>query len=201
MTTSCARVCTIVILSHVDDRKRLLLLDPAISLGHHFNPSHCLHSREPIAFVIMSKSISPSEVSAHNSMDTGLYIIIDSNVYDMTAFVDEHPGGAKILKRVGGKDASKQFWKVSPFPGGRCGTTCRRCGTSELQFPLHKRGRRIGNECCKSAVVEDAKKLTWAGIVSQRGRLKEVRGAAEDRTCGGEGQTIDYGISVACGRQ
>lgn len=61
----------------------------------------------------MSKAISPSEVSAHNSVDTGLYIIIDSNVYDMTGFVDEHPGGSKILKRVGGKDASKQFWKVS----------------------------------------------------------------------------------------
>ncbi|KAL4889075.1 cytochrome b5-like heme/steroid binding domain-containing protein [Aspergillus ambiguus] len=59
----------------------------------------------------MSKSFSPADVASHNSPDKGLYIIIDSNVYDVTNFVDEHPGGAKILKRVAGKDASKQFWK------------------------------------------------------------------------------------------
>lgn len=61
----------------------------------------------------MSKAFTPADVSSHNSPDKGLYIIIDSNVYDVTNFVDEHPGGAKILKRVAGKDASKQFWKVS----------------------------------------------------------------------------------------
>lgn len=63
----------------------------------------------------MSKTFTPADVSSHNSPDKGLYIIIDSNVYDVTNFVDEHPGGAKILKRVAGKDASKQFWKVSFF--------------------------------------------------------------------------------------
>jgi cytochrome b involved in lipid metabolism len=62
----------------------------------------------------MSKSFTPAEVAAHNNADKGLYIIVDSSVYDVTKFVDEHPGGAKILKRVAGKDASKQFWKVSP---------------------------------------------------------------------------------------
>ncbi|MCJ1367916.1 hypothetical protein MMC16_007052 [Acarospora aff. strigata] len=59
----------------------------------------------------MAKPLSPTEISAHDTPEKGLYIIIDANVYDLTGFVDEHPGGAKILKRVGGKDASKQFWK------------------------------------------------------------------------------------------
>ncbi|KAJ5143127.1 cytochrome b5-like heme binding domain-containing protein [Penicillium bovifimosum] len=59
----------------------------------------------------MSQTFTPADVAAHNSADKGLYIIVDSNVYDVTKFIDEHPGGAKILKRVAGKDASKQFWK------------------------------------------------------------------------------------------
>lgn len=60
----------------------------------------------------MSQSFTTADVASHNSPDKGMYIIVDNNVYDVTNFVDEHPGGAKILKRVAGKDASKQFWKV-----------------------------------------------------------------------------------------
>lgn len=61
----------------------------------------------------MSKQISTKDVGEHNTVEKGLWIMIDGVVYEMGGFVDEHPGGAKILKRVGGKDASKQFWKVS----------------------------------------------------------------------------------------
>ncbi|KAK3670631.1 hypothetical protein LTR78_009466 [Recurvomyces mirabilis] len=75
----------------------------------------------------MSKQFTANDVKEHSTPEKvggealwhkfethtrqGLYIIIDNDVYEMGGFVDEHPGGAKILKRVGGKDASKQFWK------------------------------------------------------------------------------------------
>ncbi|KAH6674425.1 cytochrome b5-like heme/steroid binding domain-containing protein [Tricladium varicosporioides] len=59
----------------------------------------------------MSKQFSVADVAAHKDAEKGMYIIVDENVYDVTGFIDEHPGGSKILKRVAGKDATKQFWK------------------------------------------------------------------------------------------
>jgi alkylation response protein AidB-like acyl-CoA dehydrogenase/predicted heme/steroid binding protein len=58
----------------------------------------------------MSQRFSTADVAAHKTADD-LYIIVDEDVYDLTKFADEHPGGKKILTRVAGKDASKQFWK------------------------------------------------------------------------------------------
>ncbi|KID99641.1 acyl-CoA dehydrogenase, partial [Metarhizium majus ARSEF 297] len=58
----------------------------------------------------MSKVFSTSDVASHNKGDD-MYIIVDGDVYDITKFQDDHPGGKKILQRVAGKDASKIFWK------------------------------------------------------------------------------------------
>ena len=76
----------------------------------------------------MSKEFSAKEVGEHNTVEKGLYVIIDSIVYEMGGFVNEHPGGAKILKRVGGKDASKQFWKVCNSDG----SSYMRCASAFL---------------------------------------------------------------------
>lgn len=75
----------------------------------------------------MSQTFTAKDVAAHGTVDNGLYIIIDGDVYALADFVDEHPGGAKILKRVGGKDASKQFWKVRKGRGEVTGRRRRCC--------------------------------------------------------------------------
>ncbi|KAL4749829.1 hypothetical protein BDW72DRAFT_125821 [Aspergillus terricola var. indicus] len=58
----------------------------------------------------MAKTFSKEDVAKNNKPDS-LWIVVDEDVYDLTKFQNEHPGGKKILTRVAGKDASKQFWK------------------------------------------------------------------------------------------
>ncbi|KAH7149447.1 cytochrome b5-like heme/steroid binding domain-containing protein [Dactylonectria estremocensis] len=59
----------------------------------------------------MSEQYTIAEVGKHKSADDGFWLVVESNVYDVTKFMDEHPGGAKIIKRWSGKDATKPFWK------------------------------------------------------------------------------------------
>lgn len=47
-------------------------------------------------------------MSRHNTKDDA-WIVIKNKVYDVTSYVEEHPGGDSILNHVGG-DATEGFY-------------------------------------------------------------------------------------------
>lgn len=55
-----------------------------------------------------TRIITLSEVSCHDS-PKDCWVIIYDRVYDITNFLDEHPGGADVMLEYAGNDASLSF--------------------------------------------------------------------------------------------
>lgn len=55
--------------------------------------------------------ITRAEVERHASRETGIWVTYKDNVYDITTFVDSHPGGPKKIMLAAGK-AIDPFWSV-----------------------------------------------------------------------------------------
>lgn len=55
--------------------------------------------------------LTPDEIKKHK-VHTDCWIVIAGKVYDITQFLDKHPGGAGILLKYAGKDASSLFKQI-----------------------------------------------------------------------------------------
>ncbi|KAH7046729.1 L-lactate dehydrogenase [Macrophomina phaseolina] len=63
----------------------------------------------------MAKVFSYDEVSKHNTAES-CWVILYGHVYDVTSFLNEHPGGSKIILQLAGTDATEEYDPIHP-PG------------------------------------------------------------------------------------
>lgn len=60
------------------------------------------------------QSVTPAMLATHNTK-TDAWLAIDGAVYDVTPYLEYHPGGIKILQAASGKDATALFNKFHPW--------------------------------------------------------------------------------------
>lgn len=56
----------------------------------------------------LTKLVSMQEAAQHNTRDD-CWVVIDGKVYDVTSYLDEHPGGDDVILTATGKDATEEF--------------------------------------------------------------------------------------------
>lgn len=125
----------------------------------------------------MSKQLSVAEVAAHKDASSGMYIIIDENVYDVTS---ESSFMAYFLCNPVRAVSRRCPHAGHPIPPNAFNIT-------NGAFRLHRRApRRLqdpkarSRQGCNEAVLE----------ISQWGCAEEVLSTVEDRDSGGEGEAV-----------
>jgi len=64
------------------------------------------------------KEYTAEEVAKHKNR-SDLWLIIHGKVYNVTPFLEEHPGGPEVLENHGGSDATQDFEDVFHSPKAR----------------------------------------------------------------------------------
>ncbi|CAI9770640.1 unnamed protein product [Fraxinus pennsylvanica] len=66
----------------------------------------------------MGKVFTLAEVAEHNT-PKDCWLVIDGKVYDVTKFLEDHPGGDEVLLSATGKDATDDFEDVGHSSSAR----------------------------------------------------------------------------------
>ncbi|RLN41642.1 cytochrome b5 isoform A [Panicum miliaceum] len=56
----------------------------------------------------LTKLYSMKEAALHNTPED-CWVVVDGKIYDVTKYLEDHPGGADVLLEATGKDAKEEF--------------------------------------------------------------------------------------------
>ncbi|QRV98112.1 FMN-dependent alpha-hydroxy acid dehydrogenase [Ceratobasidium sp. AG-Ba] len=62
---------------------------------------------------MVQEMLSAEAVAKHNNRES-CWIIVHDRVYDVTEFLNDHPGGSKIILKYAGKDATEEYDPIHP---------------------------------------------------------------------------------------
>ena len=77
-------------------------------------------------------SLPPSLISTTNNPDTNYHHTGGPKVYDVSTYLDDHPGGAEVLLDVGGQDADEFFEDIGHSKDARDELAKHLVGTLKL---------------------------------------------------------------------
>ncbi|KAL1500949.1 hypothetical protein ABEB36_006362 [Hypothenemus hampei] len=101
----------------------------------------------------MAKELAFEEIEKHNDKNS-TWIVVDNDVYDVTEFLNEHPGGEEVLLEQAGKDATEAFEDVGHSSDAREMMAKYKVGTlvaSERKAELPKKRDDWNSETDKSS--------------------------------------------------
>ncbi|CEH11863.1 cytochrome b2 [Ceraceosorus bombacis] len=65
--------------------------------------------------IASGKVVSVDDLVKHDGKDgKGIWVAIDGNVYDVTKFLAQHPGGPHVIRKAAGKDATELYTPIHP---------------------------------------------------------------------------------------
>lgn len=103
----------------------------------------------------MANKFTLKEVAKHAAGDS-LWIVVDQKIFDVTAYLKDHPGGPAILKGVAGKDCTKEFYEA------------------------HEPSRPNVKKVLKKLKVGDVQKAAAKAAVKKKEKEKEAPSKPED---------------------
>ncbi|KAJ7098673.1 cytochrome b5-like heme/steroid binding domain-containing protein [Mycena belliarum] len=114
-----------------------------------------------------AKTVTYAELKANNTKDK-LWILVHEKVYDVTQFLDEHPGGDEVILAEASQDATEAFEDVGHSDEARELLPGMLVGAFEKDGELKlKSGAAAAqaNRVAAAAVVEEGSKaMYWAPL-------------------------------------